>query len=254
MIIKEIWEVCQITDIHCHILPGVDDGSDSLQESILMCESAYSSGVGAIIATPHFDAGIADTGRWQAVISERLSSLKAALLQSSIPVDIYSGGEVLVTPELIEPISAGSVPFLADSDYMLAEFYFDESLFEIDDMLHRIASFGIHPVIAHPERYFAVQQNRDAIVRWFHSGYVIQINKGSIMGRLGRGAHSTARWILKHGLAHIAASDAHGSNVRTPELSSLRELLETEYSDAYADILLNRNPRRILQNRPMVDA
>ena len=219
-----------------------------------MCEAAYSSGTGAIIATPHFDAGIADTTRWRAAVGERLSSLKAALMQSSIPIDIYPSGEVLVTPELIEPIQKGAAPFLADSDYMLVEFYFDESLFEIDDMLRRIASFGIRPVIAHPERYFAVQQDREAILRWFQTGYVIQINKGSVLGRLGRGAQSTARWILRRGLAHIAASDAHHASIRTPELSGLRELLETEYSEEYADILLTRNPRRILQNRPMVDA
>lgn len=246
--------MCQITDIHCHILPGVDDGSDSLEESILMCEAACRSGSGAVIATPHFDAGIADTVRWRAAVGERLSSLKAALIQSNIPMDIYPGGEVLVTPELIEPIQKGEAPFLADSDYMLVEFYFDESLFEIDDMLRRIASFGIRPVIAHPERYFAVQQDREAILRWFQTGYVIQINKGSVLGRLGRGAQSTARWILRRGLAHIAASDAHHANVRTPELSGLQELIETEYSEEYADILLTRNPRRILQNRPMVDA
>ena len=241
-------------DIHCHILPGIDDGASSVKESVLMCEAAQLSSVDTVVATPHFDAGIEDIARWKEDAAQRLSSLKEALRETYIPMDIYPGGEVLFTPELIDPMRRGEVPCLAESDYMLVEFYFDESLFEIDDMLSRLASIGVHPVIAHPERYFAVQENPDTIIGWFRKGYVIQVNKGSIMGRLGRGAQSASRWILNHGLAHIAASDAHKANVRTPELSSLRELLEAEYSEDYADILLTQNPRRIILNKPMVDA
>ena len=154
-------------------------------------------------------------------------------------------------PELLK---SNQLVTLAGSDYLLVEFFFDEDLAYMDDMLSAIAAQGLTPVIAHPERYEAVQNTPYIIERWFAGGYIIQVNKGSILGRLGRRAAATANWILARGLAHAVASDAHSSVVRTPRMGQLRDHLATHYSPDYAHILLEHNPLCILKNEPVLTA
>ena len=120
-------------------------------------------------------------------------------------------------------------------------------------MLEQIAARGLVPVIAHPERYEAVQQAPHAVIRWFRSGYVIQINKGSILGRLGRRAQWCAEWLLDRCLAHTVASDAHSDQYRTPHMSQLRRTLEDRCGSAYCNILLRINPYNIAHDCPLAD-
>lgn len=107
------------------------------------------------------------------------------------------------------------------------------------------------PVIAHPERYDAIQALPDLAQRWVSQGYVLQLNKGSILGQLGRGAELTADRLLQLGCVHLAASDAHGIAARTPALDGLYRYLEQAYSPACARLLLVQNPRRILSDLPV---
>ena len=113
---------------------------------------------------------------------------------------------------------------------------------------------GLVPVAAHPERYNAVQRDPARLEGWFRRGIVIQLNKGSVLGRLGRRAQDTALWLLEHGLAHAAASDAHRPTVRTTHMGLLRSTLADDFSPDCPRLLLDGNPRRILEDRPMVGA
>ena len=90
--------------------------------------------------------------------------------------------------------------------------------------------------------------------RWFRAGYVIQLNKGSILGRLGRRAAETAEWLLDHGLAHVVASDAHSPNLRTPRMGELTDYLHRFWGREYTHVLLRENPGRILSDRPILKA
>lgn len=107
---------------------------------------------------------------------------------------------------------------------------------------------------AHPERYNAVQRDPARLEDWFRRGIVIQLNKGSVLGRLGRRAQDAALWLLEHGLAHAAASDAHRPTVRTTHMGLLRSTLADDFSPGCPRLLLDENPRRILEDRPMVGA
>ncbi len=238
-------------DIHCHILPGVDDGSPGLAESLEMARMAADSGVTDIIATPHCNLpGQGPKNYRGPQLEESLRELQEGIRRLGIPLRVHPGAEVFCTPELPELLREQRLLTLNGSRYLLTEFFFDESLVYMDRMLAAIWQQGLTPVLAHPERYDAVQQDPYIIRRWFESGYLIQMNKGSLLGRLGHRAQHCARWLLERGLIHLAASDAHRPDVRTPHMKLLWEQLEEDYSTDCARLLLEENPRRILMNRP----
>ena len=242
-----------MTDIHCHILPGVDDGAENMDEAVAMARMAWESGVRTIIATPHCNLP-GETGNYRSgAMTRRFNSLRKAVRDAGIDLEILPGAEVLCTPKVPQLLDEKKLITLAGSRYLLVEFFFDEHLDAIDELLEQIAARGFVPVIAHPERYEAVQQAPHAVIRWFRSGYVIQINKGSILGRLGRRAQGCAEWLLDRGLAHTVASDAHSDQYRTPHMSQLRRTLEDRCGSAYCNILLRINPYNIAHDCPLAD-
>lgn len=243
-----------MTDIHCHILPFVDDGAQSMEQAVEMARMASASGVTTLIATPHCNLPGADKNYFSPSLLDGFSALRKAVKAAGIPLTILPGAEILCTPEVPGLLSAGLLPTLAGSRYLLLEFFFDEETDYMDELLRAVSAQNRIPVIAHPERYEAVQRNPRVVERWFREGYVIQLNKGSVLGRLGRRAEYTAHWILERGLAHTVASDAHGTEERTTDMFLLEEYLYRLCPEAYADILLRRNPARIAADRPVVES
>lgn len=244
-----------MVDIHCHILPNCDDGADSMETALLMAQMAVDSGVDTIIATPHCNLpNVKEKNFRDAPLALRFVELMQRLRDAGIPLEIQPGAEVMCMPDTIELLRKRQLVTLARSDYLLVEFFFDEQPDYMDAMLDAIAAEGVHPVVAHPERYEAVQQAPGIVARWFEKGYIIQLNKGSILGRLGRGAERTAGLILSRGLAHVVATDAHDSLVRTPGIGSLQQLLEERCGFDYTRVLLELNPECICRNKPVIRA
>ena len=241
-------------DIHCHMLPGVDDGADSLDTSLLMASMAAESGTDTIVVTPHCNIPGERSNYPTRDLLERFIELREAINAAQIPLRILAGTEVFCTFDIAELIRNKRVLTLASSRYILTEFAFNEDSIEMNSRLEQIFAEGLTPVIAHPERYNAVQRDRTLPERWFAAGYIMQINKDSVLGNLGQRAKRAAELMLAQGLAHIAASDAHGIYSRTTELERLREHISLNYSEEYAQILLEENPRRIIENKPMLRA
>lgn len=247
-------EVEIMIDIHCHMLPGVDDGSDTLDNSLLMASMAAESGTDIIVVTPHCNIP-GEPGNYPTrELLEKFIALREAIDAAQIPLKILAGAEVFCTPDIAELIRQKKLLPLASSRYLLVEFAFNEDSIEMNSRLEQIFAEGLIPVIAHPERYNAVQRDRTLPERWFAAGYIMQINKDSVFGNLGQRAKRTAEFMLSQGLAHVAASDAHGTYSRTTELEQLREHISLNYSEEYAHILLEENPRRIIENKPILRA
>lgn len=238
-------------DIHCHILPGFDDGAADLSDSLAMAQMAVNSGVTGIIATPHF-RGDQQSLELMDILTERYRLLDNAIRSAGLSLQLYPGAEVLCMPQTVDMAYAGQLPTLANTRYVLSEFFFNESFSQMDEILSGLSHAGYVPVIAHPERYEAIQRDPRRIVHWFRKGYLIQINKGSILGSLGRRAQQTAHWILSSGLAHLVASDAHSSHQRTTDMTALRARLCEEYRQDYVDILMDYNPARLIRGEHMV--
>lgn len=234
-----------MTDLHCHILPGLDDGSSSLEESVEMAHIALESGVNTICTTPHFLCTDEEEGRVFLEASDAsFRALSEVIDRRSLR--LVPGAEVLFTESTPDLLRRGLVPTLGSSPYMLTEFYFDDTIGAMEHGFEVISSFGLIPVIAHPERYNAVRSHPDAISRWFSYGYIIQVNKGSIIGTFGETIATIAEDIISHGLCHIVASDAHAADRRTTDMSIVKDALVQYCGARYANILLNENPSRIL--------
>ena len=165
---------------------------------------------------------------------------------------LHFGAEILCLPDTLELARNRQLPTYEGTNYVLTEFYFDESFAYMDQTLTGLRSCGYRPVVAHPERYNTIQRNPGLLRRWVKIGCALQLNKGSILGRLGRRAQRTAHWILSHGLAHVVASDAHSPEIRTTRMDEVTQLLSQLCPEDYVQILLERNPRRILENRPVL--
>lgn len=237
-------------DIHCHILPGFDDGSRDIPESLAMVRAALDSGVTGIVATPHF-RGEQRSLNYVGALLDRFRRLEQAVEAAGLPLTLYPGAEILCLPQTLDLARRRELPTLGDTDHLLCEFFFDERSACMDELLDGIAACGYIPVVAHPERYHAVQHDPRCLERWFARGYLIQLNKGSILGAFGYEEQRAADWILANGLAHLVASDAHGAARRTTDMSKLRQRLLDRYPAAYVKVLMDIYPLRLVRGEEM---
>lgn len=240
-----------MVDLHCHILPGVDDGSDSPDTSCRMAAMAADCGVRYILATPHCnDPGMPDNYRSKGLLGA-FRALQEELDRWNIPIRILSGSEVLARENLPELLEGGRLLTLNGSRYLLVEFYFDEAPQTMDRHLDSILSAGLRPVVAHPERYLCMQDMPELARRWADRGCLLQVNKDSILGSLGEGAYRTAALLLRSGLCTAIASDAHHYRHRNPDLSRLLRDLDRRFPELDPDLLLRKNPTKIARNQDL---
>lgn len=239
-----------MVDIHCHILPEVDDGAWNMEDAVAMARIARDCGVKKIITTPHFKG---EPKSLEAVgfLMHQRHLLQSRLKQEKIEVELLPGAEVLCVPQTMELARTGRLPTLGTGRYVLTEFYFDASAGFMDETLRTLQHLGYLPVVAHPERYGAVQRDPELAMGWFHRGIVIQVNKGSVLGAFGRRAEDTAARMLYRGTVHVIASDAHSPESRTTNLEPARRWCMDHLGKEYTRILLEDNPGRIAAGKPL---
>lgn len=239
-------------DLHCHIIPMVDDGARSAETACRMALHAYRSGVDTIVATPHANLDPERPNLRGQRYDEFFSLFCALLRQHGIPLRILPGSELFAHPSNLERLLRDRrVVTLNRSRYLLTEFRFHARGSEITAALDRIAHYGYVPVVAHPERYAAVQNDARLAAQWFSKGYILQLNKGSLLGRLGEAAERSSHELLSMGLAHVIASDAHDTQYRPTGFVSLLPFLERRCAPEYIELLLETNPQRIIADEPI---
>lgn len=232
-------------DLHSHILPELDDGSQSLEESLAMARMAVQSGVTVMVATPH----CMDDRAQQVYAAWRL--LREALRDTEIPLKLYLGMEIFGTADTVRLLRAGRLFPLNGSQYPLIEFSFRSTGEEETQILYQVLRAGYRPLVAHPERYGYVRENPELINLWTKMGCLLQINRGSLLGRFGPGAQRMAAELVERGFVTAVATDAHSPRVRTPWMKDTQTLLSQEYSPQLARNLLLQNPQHILRNEPL---
>ena len=238
-------------DLHCHILPGLDDGAASLAVSLMMAAMAADSGVEYIFATPHCNTRNPQQNFRSPELINAFLALQEAIDQEQIPIRILSGAEVLARGHFEEHLERGDFMTLNASRYLLVEFYFDESPDYMDRSLRAVEEAGLVPVVAHPERYFKVQSSPQLADLWRDRGYVLQINKDSLLGSLGAGAYETSALLLRRGLASVIASDGHNARFRTPHMGALLQELEARFPEIDPEPLLWTNPLKIAKDQSL---
>ena len=235
-------------DLHSHILPEQDDGARNLQDSLAMARMAVDSGVTAMAATPHCisDRSREVYGAWQL--------LREALEESRIPLRLLLGMEIFGTPDTARMLKEGRLFTLNGSRYPLVEFSFYSDGTEESRILRDLCNAGYRPLVAHPERYRYIQEDPRILNRWHRMGCLLQVNKGSLLGRFGPAAQETAMELLDRGFVAAVASDAHSARVRTPWMGDVERMLSETVSQRCAQTLLEENPRKILKNEDILPA
>ena len=236
-------------DIHCHILYGLDDGADTLSEAVDMARLAYEGGTKVIAVTPHSNVKNSYMNFWDDTLKSRLAEIQKVLADNEIPVKLVSGQEIFCYDNVLERLKNGDLITLNSSRYALVEFGFKEHRSVVFNKLQKLVAEGYVPVVAHPERYSFIAESPEEITRVKKAGCLLQVNKGSFKGTFGRTAREIAFYMLEHNLADVIASDAHGPYVRTPFLSDIHEMVSEMYSADYAQVLLNENPKAILEDK-----
>ncbi len=239
-------------DIHSHVLPGVDDGSQSLSDSLELLAQAADSGVHTLVATPHCNIPEEFDNYLSPELDELFLRLDRAREEEGIPIRLCRGMEIFATYDMPALLRDGRVWTLNGSAYFLTEFAFDEVPDFCRLILRRCRDLGFRPIIAHPERYYFVQEDPDIAFEWCVSGYGLQLNKGSILGRFGPEPMNCARLLLQHGLAACVASDAHSPFQRSTHMGEISDYLLEEYGTNYHRLLLEENPARILSGRDLL--
>lgn len=204
-------------DLHSHILPGVDDGATTVDESVGIARAAVGDGIHVLAATPHVRD---DYPTSPDSMEEALGVVRAALVSAQIPLDVVPGGEIaLECLPVLDHQELRRFGLAGNSEYLLLEFPYTGWPLSLARDLDRLRRLGIRAVLAHPERNREVQADLERLRPFVDAGGLVQVTAASLEGRLGRRTLRTTRDLVDQGLAHMLASDAHMPEVRTVGLS-----------------------------------
>jgi protein-tyrosine phosphatase len=237
-----------ITDIHSHIMFQVDDGADSVETSIELLEQEYKQGVTRVILTPHY---IASHNPVKAsFIKERFEQLKDVINEKIPEMKLYLGNEILWCSDAVELLDNGSIFTLADSRYVLVEFYPSVQYSAMERAINLFLNGGYIPIIAHCERYSCLRTtfkviNYNNISHLVEMGAYMQVNVTSVFGRDSKFVSK----LIDNDFLHFVASDAHNKITRGIHWNQCIEYLKKKYNEQYIDWLLVENPDKILNGQ-----
>lgn len=214
-------------DIHCHILPGVDDGPKTIEESIIMAREAVREGIKTIIATPHHRNNQYEN--FKEDILQHVSNFNDLLIKENIPLHILPGQENRIYGELVEDYQKGEIQTLANTKYLFIEFSSSSVPRYSERLLYNIQNQGLTPIIVHPERNKEILDNPDVLYRLVSNGALTQVTAASIAGYFGKTIQKFSKQLVEHNLAHFVASDAHNIHNRTFKLNEAYDLIEKDF-------------------------
>ena len=229
-------------DLHTHVLPGVDDGAPELEYALQMLRNAVASDVELLAVTPHCNSPCSISGP-DNTLEDRFLQLRRKA--KDIPLRLVLGAEAFADQNLPRLLSENKIPTINGSRYLLTEFPVDSSPEAFQDMLQNILDLGYIPLVAHPERYYAVCKTPQIVHAWLDMGCHLQLTGGSVTGEYGRTVQRTASLLLQNDLVACIASDAHGLHHRSNFLLDVYDHLALRYSKRYAQCLMYENPMRI---------
>ena len=234
-------------DIHCHILPGVDDGAPALDAALRMLKQEAQEGVGKVLLTPH-----QKPGHWCVTaggIEKRLARLRMEAERLEIPVQLYAGAELMYCCGMRELLDSGKVCTLAHSRYVLVEFMPAEDWKYIRNGIYELTEGGYWPILAHVERYVQLADRPERVKELTEIGGYIQMNAGSVTGIAGGQTRRNCMKLLQQQMVHFMGTDAHrAEGKRSPQLEACVRLLKKQVGNSYTRRLFWKNAENILEN------
>ncbi len=239
-------------DLHCHYLPAIDDGSQSLAESLDLARASVADGITHAAMTPHIHLG-----RYKNVRSNVVSAtnrFRVSLADAGIPLEIYPAGEVRLSSEIIEMLEQDELPFLGSLDgykILLLEFPYGQIPLGTDKLVRWLLDCKIRPLLAHPERNKVILHNIERIAPFVEMGCLLQVTAASVIGAFGHAAQDCAELMLERRWVSVVATDAHNLLHRAPVLTEARNWLIARGWREMADEMTHATPAKILGLTPV---
>jgi protein-tyrosine phosphatase len=243
-----------VIDLHNHLLPGIDDGSRRLEDTLQFLRLAARDGVRTVTATPHMKPGVYDNTRDQILALVRMVR-EAAKGDEAGEVDLLPGAEVYFTADLKERARRGELMTVGDGGrYLLLELPYQQIPLHVDDTIFQLRLLGITPLMAHPERVAYYLEDIERVAASVRLGALTQVTGASITGRFGSRARDFARRLLERGLVHVIASDSHDVRHRPPVLAEAVRAAAAIAGPEAARRMVEDIPRAILEGREVDSA
>ena len=234
-------------DIHTHIIPNIDDGSRSVEETFKLINEAEEAGFTDIILTPHYITNYYETPG--AEVKFWTESLQKIVDEKNLGVKLHSGMEIYISEELSELVKNGIVITLANSKYILIELPMNTTMKNVDEILFIMRNMGYNVIIAHPERYNCIQENIEYAIQLVEEGCMLQSNYGSIVDIYGKEAKKTLKKLLKMNLVSFLGTDTHKEGTLYPIMPQIIKKLRKVISEEKLYEITTENPRKILENQ-----
>lgn len=240
-------------DIHCHLLPGIDDGPPDLETALQLARALVADGVKHVVCTPHVFPGRFENRRSNIV--DECMAFRQRLREANITLSLSCAGEVRLTPEVLELLERDELPFLGEQPdgyrTMLLEMPDGQVPVGAHRFVERLLDQRIRPVIVHPERNRAVIDDPDKIEDFVDQGCAVQLTASSVTGHFGSRVQATARKMLDEGWVHAVATDAHNLGGRRPRMGEAYDWLALHYGERAARTLTDAGPAALTREPPL---
>lgn len=228
-----------ITDMHCHVLPGVDDGPDTLEESMKALREAVRQNVGTMIVTPHFHP--ARYKVYASQIMDGIGLLEEKIREEGLSLRLIPGQECYFFSDLIRELDAGNVLTMAGTRYVLVEFDTGIMFSSLRNAMRSLTSSGYYPIVAHYERYECLRDNTERLMQLRYDGAMLQMNFDTLLMKDGFLHKNPWRRLLKEGFVDFLGSDTHGMYFRPPHIGKAVEWMRKDVEPWLTENILQRN-------------
>lgn len=234
-------------DVHSHILPNIDDGSRSIEETFNLIKEAKEAGFEGIVCTSHYMENYYETNRperevWINAIHENLEN-------KNIDMNLYLGNEIYMSDNIIELLEDGKATTMNDTSYVLFELPMNAEPMNLYDMVYEMQQYKIVPILAHPERYSFVQTDPELIYDLIDKGVLMQANYGSIIGQYGKKAQMIVQKFLENNMIHMLGTDVHRQNTIYPKIPEIILELKSLIGEEKVKELTTINPELVIYNK-----
>lgn len=234
----------KLIDVHCHLLPGIDDGAKNIEETRRLLEMECADGVKYVIVTPHYRKGM-----FEATEEERYRSfLQAREEAAKFGIKLKLGCEYHRHGEMLDSLSHNLWTRMSGSRYILLEFSSMDAYAAIRNAVYDVVSRNLCPIVAHVERYPCLVEDIDKVAEIIDLGAYIQVNAGCILGEYGRKQKNFCNKLIKYDMIHFVGTDAHDSKDRIPNLGRCAAYLEKKKGSSYVKRVFWNNPAHVIKN------
>jgi len=236
-------------DFHNHVLPNLDDGSKSMEQTLSMLKTASEQGITDIICTVHYQHPKMDGIEISYdIVQNAIKQVQKEI--NGIDIRLFPGSEVFYLPNLME-IKSNPITVFGHGKYMLIEFQTHQLPLNYDQELFKLTLSGTTPIIAHPERYKPIQNNIDIVEKMINSGCLVQIDAGSLIGQFGKNCKKISEMMLKRNMVHFIGSDAHNNTSRNFCLKDAKIICQKLIGNKTKKIL-KENPKKLINGEKII--